>query len=150
MCACLYSSVCTVSSRKLITCDLCSFQQPFRNVYPPNSTLLRRGYHDHKVSGVGIYPVTKYPKGQEKENRLYRMICIQHNPNCKRNIQSCLVMDPQLTLPLASVHYWPQCSLLYISVLKLVLIQDTDEHQCTLKGILCTIWPLSAHKTFTT
>ena len=37
MCVCLYSYVCTVSRRKLIFCDLCSLQQPFRNVYPPSS-----------------------------------------------------------------------------------------------------------------
>ena len=35
--ACMYSYVCTVSRRKLIFCDLCSFQQPFRNVYPLSS-----------------------------------------------------------------------------------------------------------------
>ena len=33
-----------------------------------NISLLRRGYYDQKVSGVGIQPVIRYPKGQEKEN----------------------------------------------------------------------------------
>ena len=37
VCLCVYSYVCTVSRRELIFCDPCSFQQPFRNVYPPNS-----------------------------------------------------------------------------------------------------------------
>ena len=34
-----------------------------------------RGYYDHKVSDVGTSSVIRYPKGQEKENNLCRIIC---------------------------------------------------------------------------
>ena len=36
VCVCVYSFVCTVSRRTPIICGLCSFQQPFKNVYPPS------------------------------------------------------------------------------------------------------------------
>ena len=37
MCVCVCVCVCAVSRRKLIFCDLSSFQQPSRDVYPPSS-----------------------------------------------------------------------------------------------------------------